>query len=114
MHKETWDRCKHREREKRASRSAKSELCRCGLVPERTSEDGWCTVRSRVSPQSVVEVAQENYRNMLTDNHTAVTGDDSLMHLWDGSYTPLKTGWRLGMLLLTTWKLQSHQEFATS
>lgn len=36
------------------------------------------------------------------------------MHLWDGRYTPLKTGWRPGMLLLTTWILQSRQEFATS
>lgn len=52
---------------------------------------------------------------MLTDNHTAVTGGGGvLMHLWDGRYTPLKTGWRPGMLLLTTWILQSRQEFATS
>lgn len=73
-------------REKRASRSVKSQLCRCELFIEllvvvlvvvvgwrdgcycllwhKTSEDGWCTVRSSSSPQSVVVVGQKNYRNM--------------------------------------------------
>ena len=37
---------------------------------------------------------------LLTDNHTAVSGDSSLMHLWDGRYTPLKTGWRPGHALV--------------
>lgn len=66
LHGETWDKCKKMKREKRASRSAKSQLCRCEpftelvvvvgvggwgdgcycLLWHETSEDGWCTVRS--------------------------------------------------------------------
>lgn len=34
LQEETWDKCKNMKREKRASRSAKSQLCRCELFTE--------------------------------------------------------------------------------
>lgn len=87
LHGETWEKCKTMKSEKRASRSAKSQLCRCELFTELllgggaggglgggwmllsfTARNVWrwlWTERSGSPPHSVVVVVgQKNYRNM--------------------------------------------------